>query len=172
MTSIRPSLSSSHSASSGSVHSIANTVTSTVPLTAAPRPPPKDYAAAFAKLQGQYGMTMSDNFPGRVIPKKEKKRKSPPGRASTPPQSQGPSSTSQSTTPIADPTHRTRGLDERDNSRRSVSSERLPAVADTSEARVTGAVSSPMEEAPGPKSSRVSKLRKILGLRPKRMNDS
>ncbi|KAF7357375.1 hypothetical protein MSAN_01333500 [Mycena sanguinolenta] len=167
MTSISPSLSSSHSTSSLSVHSVANTVTSSVPLTAAYRPPPKDYAAAFAKLQGQYGMTMSDNFPGRVIPKKEKKRKSPPGRTSTPP-SQGPSPISQSTSAIADSIHRTRSLDERRDSRRSSSSDRPSAVAGTSKARATDDGSASVEEAPTSKPSSVSKLRKLLGLRPKR----
>ncbi|KAJ7258772.1 hypothetical protein B0H12DRAFT_1279977 [Mycena haematopus] len=169
MTSIRPSLSSSHSRSSLSVHSIANTVTSTAALTAAYRPPPKDYAAAFGKLQGQYGT--SGGFPGRVIPKKEKKLPSPL-HASThhgqPSQSTaqriGPAS--QSTGPMATSTHTTRVLDAHDSSRRSLSSE---ADVDPSEARVaTDDGTAPVEGAPAPKSSGVAKLRKILGFRPKR----
>ncbi|KAJ7162898.1 hypothetical protein C8R46DRAFT_1193568 [Mycena filopes] len=69
--SIRSSLSGSHS-SGASVHSIANTVTSTTPLTTAYRPPPKDYAAAFANLQASYGM--SGDFPARAAPVKKKKK--------------------------------------------------------------------------------------------------
>ncbi|KAJ6584356.1 hypothetical protein B0H19DRAFT_1058785 [Mycena capillaripes] len=77
MTSIHSSLSGSHSGSSSSVHSVADTITSTAALTAAYRPPPKDYAAAFANLQAQYGM--SGDFPGRVVaPTKKKQRKSAP----------------------------------------------------------------------------------------------
>ncbi|KAJ7983223.1 hypothetical protein DFH06DRAFT_1318676 [Mycena polygramma] len=80
MTSIPPSLYTSQSASSLSVHSAADTVTSTAPLTAAYRPPPKDYAAAFANLQGQYGM--SGDFPVHAsMPSKKKARKQAPSRS-------------------------------------------------------------------------------------------
>ncbi|KAJ7661355.1 hypothetical protein DFH06DRAFT_1325662 [Mycena polygramma] len=77
MTSIPPSLYTSRSASSLSVHSAADTVTSTAPLTAAYRLPPKDYAAAFANLQGQYGM--SGDFPVHAsMPAKKKACKQAP----------------------------------------------------------------------------------------------
>ncbi|KAJ6554982.1 hypothetical protein DFH09DRAFT_1166048 [Mycena vulgaris] len=74
MSSIHSSLPSSHS---GSSLSVANTVTSTTALTAAyrPRPPQKDYAAAFASLQAQYGT--SGDFPARATVPAEKKKKAP-----------------------------------------------------------------------------------------------
>ncbi|KAJ7644710.1 hypothetical protein FB45DRAFT_999660 [Roridomyces roridus] len=70
--------------SSSSSHSLADTITSTTPLTAASRPPQKDYAAAFAALQSQYG---SGGGPGDYSPASgrvmEKKRKAPPPSTST-----------------------------------------------------------------------------------------
>ncbi|KAJ7465039.1 hypothetical protein FB451DRAFT_1262453 [Mycena latifolia] len=81
MASIRSSLASSQS---GSSLSVADTVTSTTALTAAHRPPQKDYAAAFASLQEQYGT--SGDFPGRAVaqPKKKQPQHKPASSAATP----------------------------------------------------------------------------------------
>ncbi|KAJ7874228.1 hypothetical protein B0H14DRAFT_2718598 [Mycena olivaceomarginata] len=160
MTSIHPSLSSSRSGSSASVHSIANTVLSTAPLTAAYRPPPKDYAAAFANLQAHYGM--SGDFPGRVaqgVPPKKKQRKPPP--PSRPSTSSGQPKSSKSTGPTS--LHRTRSLDAHDNP---------PAASGSSKPdAATGDEPAPGEGAPREGKEKlfgVAKLRKVLRLRPQR----
>ncbi|KAF7365650.1 hypothetical protein MVEN_00438600 [Mycena venus] len=191
MTSIQSSLSlsrsESHSGSGSSVHSFANTITSTAPLTAAYRPPPKDFAAAFANLQAQYGM--SGDFPGRVVqsqgaPKKKKQRKSPPSRATTPhgpgqPSSSSSQLTSSSPTAVATaPLHRAR-THPMPNPRLSSSSDRVDAARDASNADAAtddkSAVEVDLEGQPRgdkdkgkSKASGVSKLRRIFGLRHKR----
>ncbi|KAK7000596.1 hypothetical protein R3P38DRAFT_3285402 [Favolaschia claudopus] len=75
---------SRHSLSSDDAHSIAHSVTSTAPLTAAYRPPQKDFAAAFAALQGQYGMGGDLPTPsGGTPPKKKKKERQEPPKPSS-----------------------------------------------------------------------------------------
>ncbi|KAK7042718.1 hypothetical protein R3P38DRAFT_3260677 [Favolaschia claudopus] len=88
---------SRHSLSSDDAHSIAHSVTSTAPLTAAYRPPQKDFAAAFAALQGQYGMGGDLPTPsGGTPPKKKKKERQEPK-----PSSLRPGSTSHAQSPLA-----------------------------------------------------------------------
>ncbi|KAK7042699.1 hypothetical protein R3P38DRAFT_3348620 [Favolaschia claudopus] len=79
----RPSSPSKHSSSSEDAHSIAN---STAPLTAAYRPPQKDFGAAFAALQGRYGMGSDLPTPSGGTPPKKKEqqeRKPSPRRHSS-----------------------------------------------------------------------------------------
>ncbi|KAJ7366241.1 hypothetical protein DFH08DRAFT_833778 [Mycena albidolilacea] len=164
MTSIHPSLSSSRSGSSASVHSIANTVLSTAPLTAAYRPPPKDYAAAFANLQAHYGM--SGDFPGRVAqggpPKKKQRKPPPPSRPST---SSGQPKSSKSTGP---------SLDAHDNPLTTPAPGRVDGGGDSSSSKpdaATGDEPAPGEGAPREGKEKlfgVAKLRKVLRLRPQR----
>ncbi|KAF8198148.1 hypothetical protein K438DRAFT_1759556 [Mycena galopus ATCC 62051] len=166
MASIRPSLSSSNSGSTLSVHSIANTVTSTAPLTATYRPPPKDFAAAFGNLQAQYGMSGGGEFlmsSLAPVPPKKKQRKTPPTQAST---SHGQPS-SQSSGPKS--LHRAHSVDAHDNSRL-YSSPDHPAVAGSTSKEPTASDndSAPLEGAPPrEKSKGVSKLKKMLGITPK-----
>ncbi|KAF8194366.1 hypothetical protein K438DRAFT_2129327 [Mycena galopus ATCC 62051] len=167
MASIRPSLSSSNSGSTLSVHSIANTVTSTAPLTAAYRPPPKDFAAAFGNLQAQYGMGGGGEFlsssVATALPKK-KQRKTPPTQASTS-HGQPSSQSSGPTSPV-----RAHNADAHDNSRVYSSPDHPTAAGNMSkESTATDNDFAPLEGAPPrEKSSGVSKLKKILGIAPKR----
>ncbi|KAJ7618911.1 hypothetical protein DFH06DRAFT_1236735 [Mycena polygramma] len=173
MTSIPPSLYTSRSRSSLSAHSVADTVTSTAPLTAAYRPPPKDYAAAFASLQGQYGM--SGDFPVHAsAPVKKKPRKPPPRSGSpagpcTPTPAAGPkNASSQRRARIPDPpiaaTRRT-----------SSDSERVRAPAETSSAMPAGDnEDTAMEGKEGDKGkpSGLSRLKKLFRLGRKETRES
>ncbi|KAJ7914265.1 hypothetical protein B0H13DRAFT_2003099 [Mycena leptocephala] len=161
--SIHSSPPGSHSGSSLSVHSIADTITSTAALTAAYRPPPKDFAAAFATLQGQYGM--SGDFPARaVVPPKKKQRKSPPSRGASSSNRQPTTSVSTNSTSL----DRARSLDSHADRHVLPSSDRVTSTEGTSRATAdTGHESALMGGAGGDKgkSSGVSKLKRILGLR-------
>ncbi|KAJ7166305.1 hypothetical protein C8R43DRAFT_1121881 [Mycena crocata] len=160
MSSLHSSVSRSNSSSS--VHSIANTVTSTTALTAAYRPPQKDYAAAFASLQSQYGT--SGDFPGRVVsagpPKKKQKTPASSAGLRSVPSS---STRGQPISPIALPSG---------TARSPLSQPALVSPPDqTSKAMESRLLASGqgMGE-PGVdkrKSSSVSKLKKIFGVRPK-----
>ncbi|KAJ7626530.1 hypothetical protein DFH06DRAFT_1141842 [Mycena polygramma] len=170
MTSIPPSLCTSRSRSSLSTHSVADTVTSTAPLTAAYRPPPKDYAAAFASLQGQYGM--SGDFPVHAsAPVKKKPRKPPPrprsGSAagpSTPTPGPGPKNVSLQ--------HRARTPDPPIAASRGTSpdSGRVRAPAETSSAMPDPGLE--RTEGDKGKSSGLSRLRKLFRLRRKEPRES
>ncbi|KAK7007625.1 hypothetical protein R3P38DRAFT_1658671 [Favolaschia claudopus] len=77
----RQSSPSKHSSSSEDAHSIAN---STAPLTAAYRPPQKDFGAAFAALQGRYGMGSDLPTPSGGTPPKKKKEQQEQERTPSP----------------------------------------------------------------------------------------
>lgn len=167
MTSTHSSLSGSHShsGSSSSVHSVANTVMSTTPLTAAYRPPPKDYAAAFAALQAQYGT--SGDFPARAVaaPKKKKQRKTASNA-----ELRGASSSAYAPT-ISTPLHPARNLESRSRPALPAPSERsAPAPESSAGSRATG--ETPMvEETRDEKGlkpeSGVAKLKRIFRVRGK-----
>ncbi|KAJ7776813.1 hypothetical protein DFH07DRAFT_951430 [Mycena maculata] len=158
----------SGSGSSTSVHSVANTVTSTTALTAAYRPPQKDYAAAFAMLQGQYGM--GGDFPAaphavqHTAPVKKKQRK-PVSEAD----GRGVSSTSREQRPPTSPTTipvppipRLRSVP-----LLASPSARAPPAQLSGRSSADGGEPAPMvktQEDKG-KSSGVSRLKKILGVR-------
>jgi hypothetical protein len=139
MSSIRPSLANSHSGSSLSV----NTITSTTALTAAYRPPQKDYAAAFASLQSQYGT--SGDFPARVAapPKKKKKESKSASSADL----RGAASSASPHTPAGATSSRTRSS---------------PRLAPVSEHPATEPDTAGQQE-PG----KVSKLKRMFGVRSK-----
>ncbi|KAJ7119820.1 hypothetical protein C8R44DRAFT_982430 [Mycena epipterygia] len=171
MTSIHSSLSGSQShsrsGSSSSVHSVANTVMSTTPLTAAYRPPQKDYAAAFAALQAQYGT--SGDFPARAVvaPKKKKQRKTASNA-----ELRGASSSAHAPA-ISTPLRTPRNLEARSSPALPAPSERsAPAPESSPGSRANGEAPVVVEEAGDekglkPESGAVSKLKRIFRVRGK-----
>ncbi|KAJ7505876.1 hypothetical protein B0H11DRAFT_1976523 [Mycena galericulata] len=156
------------SGSSDSVHSIANTVTSTAPLAAAYRPPQKDYEAAFAMLQGQYGM--SGDFPGPSVhlsTVKKKKQKQPKLSPIADIPSGGASSSTPSRHPTGTPSSHPIPRVPDQGSRSSLvspSAETPPTQSPRSSATGVEA-STPVEQSDGDKgkTSGLSKLKKIFG---------
>ncbi|KAJ6452144.1 hypothetical protein C8R47DRAFT_289095 [Mycena vitilis] len=159
MTSIPPSPYISPSGSSLSVPSVADTITSTAPLTASYRPPTKDYAAAFATLQGDYGMNGSlSAHPTGAVPLKRKEHHSRPAADKpAPSRFANPSSARPRTHESLVTTRRSSG-----------SSERVDWSAQTASAVPVAASSkdAPVRRGEGDKGklSGVSKLKKIFRL--------